>query len=123
MPTALTTGLKTAPGSYPGTIAPNGADMVFEAGDVAGNTFVASGDDLILVLNSDPTNPYTVTISSEIDPINNRLGDITAYSLAAGDYAVFGPFETQGWADTTSGLILLTVSNVAVKVCVIKLVN
>lgn len=49
-----------------------------------------------------------------------RSGDIAAYSLAAGDIAVFGPFKRDGWVQA-DGNIYLQASNVAVKFGVITL--
>ena len=46
---------------------------------------------------------------------------INAELKAAGEYALFGPLKVQGWASATTGLITITVENVAVKIAVIRL--
>jgi len=103
-------------------IAAGGADFTFAAGDVDdGNSFACTGNEILIVYNSDETNPYTVTVSS-VDDEKGRSEDITAYSLAAGDYAVFGVGLTnsQGWQQS-DGTINLAVENAAVLVAVLRL--
>lgn len=109
-----------AKGSYPALQpAVNTLDIVFAAEGADKSRFVASGNDLVLAHNSDPTNPYTVTISSVADD-KGRSGDITAYALQAGEIAVFGPFQKAGWA-RSDGYVHLEASNAAVKFAVIQL--
>jgi hypothetical protein len=45
-------------------------------------------------INSHATDPKTVTIDGLADEYG-RTGSITAYSLTAGQYAVFGPFPSE----------------------------
>lgn len=104
------------------TYSANSADVTFAAGATgAGDTFVCTGREILVALNSDPTNPYTVTITSIADE-KGRTGDITTYSLAAGEYGVFGVGLTNslGWK-STAGTIAVTVSNAAVKWAVLRL--
>lgn len=109
---------KTVVGGY-GTYSADGADFTFTAADTSNyNQAVASNNDLILAFNSGAS-PYTVTITSVADPFN-RSGDITTYSLAAGEYAVFGPFSNIGWKQT-DGYLYFQGSNAAVKFAVIAL--
>lgn len=109
---------KAVVGGY-GTYSADGADFVWTAADVAnGNSVVATNNDLVLAYNSGAT-PYTVTIGSVADPFN-RTGDITAYSLAAGEYGVFGPFPNLGWKQT-DGYLYLNANNAAVKFAIIAL--
>ena len=97
----------------------NLADFTFTAADVANFEEVAlTGKELVLAINSDPTNPYTVTIESVVDDLG-RTGDITTYSLAAGEYAVFGPFTLEGWRQS-NGKLNFKGSNAAIKFAVIK---
>lgn len=112
-PTLLT---KTnAPGSY----AHAGAALTLANADVAnGNDFVANGHDLIIAHNSGAS-PYTVTVTSQPDPFG-RTKHITAESLAAGEIRIFGPFALVGWAGS-NGRILVSASNSAVKLGVVKL--
>jgi hypothetical protein len=75
-------------------------DYTLAAADVAGNTFVCTGRELLLFQNSD-AGAVTVTITS-VDDEKGRSEDITSYSMAAGDFAVFGVGLTnsKGWKST-----------------------
>lgn len=118
-PTALT--VQNIKGPFE-AIAANGADFTFAAGTITdGDTFVCTGREVLLVTNSDPTNPYTISIVS-VDDEKGRAEDITTYSLAAGEFAAFGVGLTnaKGWK-STAGTIRITVSNAAVKVAVLRL--
>ncbi len=98
------------------------ADFTFAAGDASnGNSFTCTGEEVLLAYNSDGANPYKITVTS-VDDERGRSEDITDYSLAAGDYAVFGVGLTtnKGWKQT-NGKIYLTVENAAVKVAVLRL--
>lgn len=104
------------------TIAAGDADFTFAAGDANdGNSFPCTGSEILIAYNSDDTNPYTVTISS-VDDEKGRSEDITDYSLAAGDYAIFGVGLTnsKGWQQS-DGTINLAVENAAVLVAVLRL--
>jgi hypothetical protein len=117
---ARTTLTKTTPlGSYPSLpIAADGADAVFAAADVSNkNQFKLETGDILLAWNSGAS-PYTMTLTSIAD-VRKRTGDVTTYSLAAGDIAVFGPFELEGWRQT-DGYFYLEASNAAVKFAIIK---
>ncbi len=50
-------------------------------------------------MRNDNAGAQTVTITSEADE-KNRLGDIEDYSVGIGEYAMFGPFPRDGWADS-----------------------
>lgn len=83
-----------------------------------GNEFVASGKDLVLVENTGGS-PYTITFSSVDDPYG-RTGDITTYSIGAGEFAVFGAFNVVGWRQTDNN-IYFEATNLAVEVVVVAL--
>jgi hypothetical protein len=104
-------------------VAANGADFTFTAGATTTDTFACTGRQILLAYNSDGANPYTVTITSTADD-KGRSEDITAYSLAAGEYAVFGVGLTNsaGWKQT-NGTIIVDVENAAVKWAVLTLPN
>ena len=50
----------------------------------------------------------------------NVSTDVDAYSIAAGEYAVFGPFKRPGWVQA-DGYVYLQASNAAVKFGVVAL--
>lgn len=116
---ARTTLTKTTPvGSY-GTYSAAAAKLTMAAADVANkNQFVASGNDLVVAHNTGGA-PYTVTITSTPDEYG-RSGDITTYSIPAGEYHIFGPFKLPGWQQT-DGKIYLEASNALVFFGVIAL--
>ena len=110
-------------GSLPATLplVANSADLTMTAADVGnGNSFVASGKDLVIVQNSHASTTYTVTVTSVAK--DGRTGDITTYSLAAGVIAVFGPLQTPGWRQT-DGSVYLAGSNAAIKFGIIDISN
>lgn len=117
VPTTLT--VQQSPSVY-STIAADGADVTMTAGDASnGNDFVSSGDEIVIVQNTHATLAYTVTFTSVADSLN-RTGDITAYSLAAGEIACFGPFPAHGWR-YTGNKIRVTVSNASIKLGLVRI--
>lgn len=98
----------------------NSADIVFTALTVTeGDVFPCTGREVILISNGTGTN--TLTISSADDD-KGRAEDITSYSLATGDFAVFGVGLTNslGWKNS-SGQIKLTPSSAEIKCAVLRL--
>lgn len=113
--------IKTIPlGSKSNVYVADAADVNFCNANMAEkNQFSASGKDLLIAWNSGAST-YTVTVSSSPDPILSRTGDITTYSLAAGEIAAIGPLPMEGWSQT-DGKIYVEASNRAVKLAVIDL--
>jgi len=105
---------------FPATpLTANSADIVFTALTVTeGDEFVCTGSEVILIKNGTGTN--TLTISSSDDE-KGRAEDITSYSLAAGDFAMFGQGLTnsQGWK--TGGKIKMTPSSAEITCAVLRL--
>jgi len=102
-------------------IAAGGLDITFAAADnVNGNKFAVTGRE-ILIMRNDNVGAQTVTINSVADE-KNREGDITAYSLATGDYAIFtgGLTNARGWKQT-DGTITLLASAADIFVAAIRL--
>ena len=84
---------------YPPTlpIAANSADITFTnagASFADGAGFPLTGREVLVVKNGN-VGAQTLTVSSTKDD-KGRTGDITAYSLAAGDIAIFR-FPIEGW--------------------------
>jgi hypothetical protein len=95
------------------------AAFVFTAADVSSkNAFPCTGRELVLVQNTD-SGAHTVTISSVADP-QNRTGDITSYSIAAGAYVVLGPFRNLGWQQS-DGNVYLEANDATVKFAIVRL--
>lgn len=91
--------VQTIKGGYPSLpVTANAADIVWTAAgaDFAdGAAFDHTGREIILVRN-DNVGAQTLTIDSVADE-KGRTGDITTYSVGAGEYAAFGPFPVAGW--------------------------
>jgi hypothetical protein len=99
-------------------VAPGDADLALEPGDdVDGNETPCTGSDLLIVSNTDAS-PQTVDITAAPDAFG-RTGAITAYSVAAGAVAVFGPFPTQGWKQT-DGMLHIDVADAAVEIGILR---
>jgi hypothetical protein len=118
---------QTFPGSYP-ALQPGAGTLAFawQAADASlfQYTPLVSGKTVVLAMNTDVTNPYTVTFTSVVDG-QNRTGDITAYSLPAETgttpvVAAFGPFSSLGWAQVGTQL-WFQASNAAIKFVVLTI--
>jgi len=105
-------------------VSAGGITFTWTVGNTGGDTIAITGREILLIWNSSATTTYTVTISSQVDS-QNRTGDITAYSLALGEFAYFtgGLTNQPGWKNTSTGLITITPSNAAIKWALLKLPN
>jgi hypothetical protein len=92
---------QSLPGAYPVLpITANARDVTFVPADVANTNETPLVNDKTTVLcRNVGASPRTITFTSVADTLN-RTGDITAYSVGAGEAAIFGPFKTVGWAHT-----------------------
>ena len=104
------------------TISAGGMTFAFTVGNVGGDTIAITGREILLIYNIHATIAYTVTIASQADE-KGRIGDITAYSLAALEFACFtgGLTNSPGWKNLSTGLITITPSNASIKWAVLKL--
>jgi hypothetical protein len=111
---------KTAPGGYPILpVTADSLDLAMTAADVANkNQFAAGGNDLLIAQNSGAS-PYTFSVTSVADE-KKRTGDVSAYSLGAGELAILGPFPAAGWMQP-DGMIYLEANNAAVKFAIIAI--
>lgn len=106
-------------GPYPGTVAANALDVAFVASDnVNGNYFVGTGKELILVHNTD-AGAQTFTITSAADPYG-RTANISAYSLAAGEFGMFWLGNLVGW-DQGGGQIYLDSSDANIEYAIVRI--
>ncbi len=95
------------------------ADIAFLAADVANQEqFASTGKEHILARNVGG-GPFLITVTSVNDPFN-RTGDITDYSLGAGEFAILGPFDRTGWKQA-DGFIFFEANNVAIEFAVIRI--
>jgi hypothetical protein len=91
--------------------------FVFTAADsVNFDEFSFTGRELLLVTS---TGSYTFTIESVADD-KNRVGDITTYAIANGEFAVFALSQLPGWLQS-GGKCSIKGSNAGVKFAVIRM--
>lgn len=108
-----------AKGPNPGTVAADSLDFAFASSDSSnGNDFAASGNDLILWQNTD-VSARTITIASVADNLG-RTGDVTTYSVGAGEFGCFYVGAGNGWQQST-GKVNINTSNALLKVVVLQL--
>lgn len=93
--------------------------MTFTAADVAnGNSFAASGDELILVQNTD-TGAHHYSVSSVADVLG-RTKDLTSVSIAAGAIHALPKLPNDGWRQS-DGNIYVNGDDATVKFAVLSL--
>jgi hypothetical protein len=117
--TAVTASVVTPKGPYPGTVAANGLDAAtFDLDNTNGNVWVGTGRELLVIQN--PTaGAVTVTLTSSADAAN-RKGDITAYSLGAGEFMTFWYGSLVGW-NQGGGQVYLDCSATGLKGLIFKI--
>ena len=98
------------------------ADLAMNASTGAagssGNQFVSSGNDLVIVQNTD-VGAQTITFTSVDDPYG-RSEDITTYELDPDQIGMFGPFQVTGWRQTDNNVYFET-SDAGMLIAVIPL--
>lgn len=111
---------QTPVGPYPALpVSANALDINFTAADATNKEqFVPGNDTLVLVKNGHATLAKTVTFSSKADE-KNRTGDLTAFSIGAGEIAMFR-FKKAGWMQS-DGKIYMEAESSDIKYAVIQL--
>lgn len=100
------------------TVAADAADIPTDAGDLAnGNEVTLTGGEWLLVHNTGAS-AYTVTLTAAPDSVG-RSGTIAAYSVGAGELAIFGPLPQSVWKQA-DGMLYVDVSNVAVELAILR---
>ena len=95
------------------------ADLTYLAADTSNfEQTLSTGKEMIIARNVDAA-PHTVTVNSVNDPFN-RTKDITAYSIGAGETAIFGPFDRTGWRQTDAN-IYFEGDNVNIEFAVVRI--
>jgi hypothetical protein len=108
-----------AVGPYGSYATSNIAELVMTAADAVNYNDVVARDGQMVVAHNTGASAYTITITSSANAYG-RLGNITTYSLGAGEYAIFGPFRMDGWVQS-DGRLYFEASNAAVKFGVVNL--
>lgn len=105
----------TAPGSTNYT----GTTLTMTAADTSNqNQFVASGNDLVVAHNTGLSS-RTITITSVADPYG-RTKDVSAVTITAGAYMIFGPLYLTGWQQT-DGKVYLEANHAEIKFGIVQL--
>lgn len=97
-----------------------GNTVIWTAADpVWGSSFSCTGKEILLAQNTHATLAQTVTIKGATD-VWGRAADITAYSIAVGGIAYFGPFPPEAFRKS-DGKVWVIGSDVTVKFAVIRI--
>lgn len=109
---------KDTPGSYPATpLAVDSADFAWTVGDPPNDhQFKVTGKEFVLVRNTG-AGAQTVTFVSTADPFKRK--DDIAYSIGAGEFACFGPFLPEGWAQT-DGFLHIDIASADLQFAVLR---
>jgi hypothetical protein len=110
------TALGTKPSAYDTA---NAADLTMTAADAANYEEVAFTGSEIIIAHNTGGSAQLVTVTS-IEDSHGRSDDITEYSVGAGEYAVFGPFDMDGWRQT-GGKLYFQADSSDVKFGVVKI--
>lgn len=116
-----TTLTRTTPlGPYP-TLQPtaDSMDLLLTAADTTNNNQILLDGPVIVVAHNTGASARTITITSAVDP-QNRTGDVSAYSIGAGEYFSMKIDQTTGWKQT-DGYLYLQANNAEVKIGAIRL--
>lgn len=118
---ARTTLTRTTPlGPFP-TLQPaaDALDVTLTAADVVNNNQILLDGPMLIIAHNSGASARTLTLTSLADP-QNRTGDISAYSIGAGEVAAFKIDAYSGWRQT-DGYLYLQANNAEVKIGAIRL--
>ena len=117
-PVGLTTQVLLINGNVNAPITAGSLAITFSACSTAsGNSFTATGREVLLVFNSGGS-AYTFTVTSVADSLNRLDTSLTTYSVASSTYAAVEMKNLTGWQQ--SGAINLACSNAAIEYAVIQ---
>jgi hypothetical protein len=85
---------------------------------VNGNSFIATGREILIFQNTD-SSAHTITVTSIADKLGRVDTALTAYSIPANGFAAIQMKEINAWIQPT-GVIYLATSSALVKVAVIQ---
>lgn len=94
--------------------------LTFAAMDASnGNSFFATGREVVIVQNSDAS-PHTFTVTSVADPYGRTDASLTNYSVAANGFAVIQFRQLAGWTQVGGQTVFLTTSSALLKIAVVQ---
>ena len=104
-------------GAYGDYSVANAADITFTAADTVNqNEIVLRQGDILLAWNQGAS-PYTVTVTSV--ELYGRTGDVSAYSIGAGEIMAFGPVQPAGWKQS-AGELYFEANNASVYFAILR---
>lgn len=110
---------QTPKGPYPTLpVTANALDVAFTAADPTNKEQFVPSNDILVLIKNDAVAAKTVTFTSVKDE-RNRTGDVTAYSVGAGEIAMFR-FKKAGWMQS-DGKIYMEAESSDIKYAVIQL--
>lgn len=109
----------TAIGTKANAYSADVADITMTAADTGNyeQHAFSAGNYLIFAHNTSGASAYDITLTGLADA-NGRTITVT-YSLGIGEYAVFGPFQLDGWSQA-DGKFYFAAANASVKFGVLK---
>jgi hypothetical protein len=118
VPTSLTVqALKE--NNYP-VIAGDLAFTLTACDNVNGNSFKATGKEILIVQNSDGAAPHTFSVTSVVDPFGRLDSSLTGYSVPLNGFAVINVNTLAGWRQA-DGTVQLACNNALIKFAVVQL--
>lgn len=123
MPRTALTITKTLTDIQSCSVTANAADVTFAACDPIsptgnGNVLTITGKELLLVKNA-AVGAKTITITAKTDSFY-RSGSIAAYSVGAGEIALFGPFALEAWAQSSANDLYIDGEDTNIQLAVIR---
>ena len=116
-----TTLTRTTPlGAYPSLpVAADALDITLTAADTTNNNQIVLDGPMLIIAHNSGASARTLTLTSAND-LQKRTGDITAYSIGAGEVACFKIDNQSGWRQS-DGFLYLAANHAEVKIGAVRL--
>jgi hypothetical protein len=120
MTTLISAGLNTLVGAFADQPIADALNIAWQTGTVAGEHFVCTGREILLVRNDTGSN--TVTITS-VDNDKGRQENLAAYAITAAEIMVWtgGLTNAKGWKQTNGTIIVTATTGTAVSMAILRL--
>jgi hypothetical protein len=86
---------------------------------VNGNSFVATGKEILVIQNNDAA-PHTFTITSVPDTLGRSDASLTNYSVPATTLIALQMNQLAGWLQSSDGTVHMTTSSALLKITVLR---
>lgn len=120
MTNLISAGLKTLVGPFTDQPVADALNITWQTGTVAGEHFVCTGKEILLVRNDSGTN--TVTITS-VDNDKGRQENLAAYEITGAEILVWtgGLTNAKGWKQSNGTIVVTATTGTAVSMAVLRL--